>query len=110
MARRYRRYRSGARADSVKVEVLSAGGQVIDTIDPVALDAGRHYFSWDAANYQGTAAHPPSGLSPSWVTRRSAQARLSVDKVISVGMDNGAMSLQLQDLGTTPYDSIKAIL
>ena len=96
-----------ARADSVKVEVLSPSGQVIDTIDAGGLDAGRHYFSWDAANYQGTATFRVVAKLGDKAVNATPQ---SVDKVISVGMENGAMSLQLQDRGATPYNSIKAIL
>lgn len=99
----------GARADSVKVEVLSPSGQVIDTIDAGGLDAGRHYFSWDATNYQGTGT-PTFRVVAKLGDKAVSASTLSVDKVISVGMENGAMSLQLQDRGATPYDSIKAIL
>ena len=37
-----------ARAESVKVDILSPGGQVIDTFNLGALNAGRHNFDWDA--------------------------------------------------------------
>ncbi|MBP9907127.1 MAG: flagellar hook assembly protein FlgD [Rhodoferax sp.] len=98
-----------ARADSVKVEVLSTSGQVIDTINAGGLDAGRHYFSWDASSYQGT-GNPTFRVVAKMGEKAISATPLSVDKVISVGMENGAMSLQLQDRGATAYSSIKAIL
>src|SRR5438105_1664001 len=36
-------------ADTVKVEVLNAGGHVIDTLNLGAQSAGRHSFDWDAS-------------------------------------------------------------
>ncbi|PJC18877.1 MAG: flagellar biosynthesis protein FlgD, partial [Comamonadaceae bacterium CG_4_9_14_0_8_um_filter_60_18] len=43
-----------ARAESVKIDVLSPGGQVIDTINLGALDAGRSNFAWDASKFSFT--------------------------------------------------------
>ncbi|MBV5322457.1 MAG: hypothetical protein JZU60_01320 [Ilumatobacteraceae bacterium] len=97
------------RAESVKVEVLSPGGQVIDTIDAGALDAGRNYFNWDASAYQGTGS--PSFRVIATTGGKAIEATtLSCDKVVSVGIENGAMTVQLQSRGATSYDSIKAIL
>ena len=38
-------------ADNVKIEILTPGGQIIDTINLGALEAGRHSFEWNAASY-----------------------------------------------------------
>src|SRR5512137_2244751 len=39
-------YQIDAAADSVKVEVLSASGQVLDTLDLGAQGSGMHSFDW----------------------------------------------------------------
>jgi flagellar basal-body rod modification protein FlgD len=41
-------------AESVKVEILSPGGQVVDTIDMGTQAAGRHGFTWDASKLTDT--------------------------------------------------------
>ena len=96
-------------ADSVKIEILTPGGQVIDTLNLGALTAGRHTFDWNAASYQGTG-------DPSYrvVATRAGQSvgttALALDRVVSVGSDNGAMSLQLQGRAAVAYSAVKAIL
>jgi flagellar basal-body rod modification protein FlgD len=97
------------RAESVKVDVFSPGGQLVDTINVGAKDAGRHHFDWDASKYNG------GGTLTFKVTatlggKDIAATQLSSDKVLSVGTDNGAMTVQLQNRGSTAYSSVKAIL
>jgi flagellar basal-body rod modification protein FlgD len=95
-------------ADSVKIEILSAGGQVVDTIDLGAQTAGRHPFEWDATGkragetmaYRVTATQ---GGNPVSVTR------LARDMVDSVSNDSGTMNVQLHGLGSTAYDRVKSI-
>ena len=43
-----------ANADSVKVEILSPAGQLLDTLNLGAMTTGRHAFEWDASGYTGT--------------------------------------------------------
>jgi flagellar basal-body rod modification protein FlgD len=97
------------RAESVKVEILSPGGQVIDTIDAGALDAGRNYFNWDASAYHGTGS-PSFRVTATTGGKAIEATTLAQDKVVSVGLENGAMTVQLQGRGAASYSSIKAIL
>ncbi len=97
------------RAESVKIEILSPGGQVLDTINSGALEAGRHYFNWDASSYQGT-GNPSFKITATLGGKPIGATPLSRDTVVSVGNENGAMSVQLQGRGSVAYDSIKAIL
>lgn len=94
-------------ADSLKVEILSAGGQVVGTVNLGAQQAGRVPFEWDASQYSGTSA------TYRIVAMRGDQpvpaSALVSNKVISVGQDNGTLSLQLRGLGTVAYGDIKAI-
>jgi flagellar basal-body rod modification protein FlgD len=97
------------RAESVKVEVLSPGGQVIDTINAGPMEAGRQYFNWNAANYQGT-SNPSFRVTATLGGQAIASTSYARDTVLSVGSDNGAMTVQLQGRGAVAYDSVKAIL
>jgi flagellar basal-body rod modification protein FlgD len=97
------------KADSVKVEIMSSGGKVIDTFDLGALPAGRHAFDWDASNYQGT-GEPSFKVTATRAGKTVTSTSLARDKVVSVGSDNGAMTVQLQGRSAVPYSSVKAIL
>ncbi|MHB8947664.1 MAG: flagellar hook assembly protein FlgD [Rhodoferax sp.] len=96
-------------AEAVKVEILSPGGQLLDTLNLGALDAGRHSFDWDASSYQGT-GEPSFRVTATLGGQPIANTALARDTVTSVGSDNGALSLQLQGRGAVAYSSVKAIL
>jgi len=96
-------------ADSVKVEILSPGGTVIDTIDAGALGSGRNYFNWDASKY-AEAGNPTFRVTATQGGKPVANTSLTRDVVVSVGMEAGALSVQLQGQGAVAYGSIKAIL
>lgn len=98
----------GSDATSVQVEVLSPGGNVIDTLDLGALSSGQHGFTWT----------PDSGVSTDGATFRvvakSGNATLTatplnVDTVQSVSNDAGTLTLQLQNNGSTAYNKIKSV-
>ena len=97
------------RAESVKIDVLSPGGQLIETINAGALDGGRHYFDWDASKYTGGGS-PTFKVTATLGGKAIDATPLTSDKVVSVGIDKGAMSVQLQGRGATAYSSVKAIL
>jgi flagellar basal-body rod modification protein FlgD len=96
-------------ADAVKLEILSPGGTVLETIDMGALPAGRHPFNWDASSYNGT-GEPSFRVTASAGGKTIASTSFAQDKVVSVGSENGALSVQLQGRGAVAYSSVKAIL
>lgn len=97
------------KADKVKIEILSPGGQVLDTFNLGKLEAGRHSFEWDASNYQGT-GEPSFKITATLAGKAVTSTALASDQVISVGSENGAMTVQLKGRAAVAYDSIKAIL
>ena len=96
-------------ADSVKVEVLSPGGTVIDTIQAGSLSAGRNYFNWDASKY-AESGNPTFRVTAKQGDRTIETSTLTRDVVMSVGLEAGAITVQLQGQGSTAYSNIKAIL
>ncbi len=96
-------------ADSVKIDILSAGGQVIDTINLGAQTAGRHLFDW-ASN--GRTANGVVGyrVTATQAGEQVKSAQLARDSVDSVSTDNGVMNVQLRGLGNLTYDKVRAIL
>ena len=95
-------------ADSVKIEVLNAGGRVIDTIDLGAESAGRHGFEWT----------PPQGLDAALgdrfrVVARSGAAAVAAtplmrDRVDAVATGGDTLTLELRFNGSVAYSQIRA--
>lgn len=94
-------------ADAVKVEILSASGQVVDTLNLGAQSAGTHSFDWKA----GTATND-SGLrfrvtSTLGGTTTSATA-LMRDHIDAVSTSGSGFSLELARSGSTAYSKVVA--
>ena len=95
-------------ADSVKIEILSAGGQVLDTIDLGARKAGRHRFDWDTAGRMttGSVSYRVAAVQGDKPVSTTQLVRDSVD---SVSTDSGTMNVQLHGLGSMAYDKVRSI-
>jgi flagellar basal-body rod modification protein FlgD len=95
-------------ADSVKVEVLNAGGRVIDTIDLNAQSAGRHGFEWTPA----AGVDPATGATFRVVAKNGAAnvgfTPLMRDRVDAVVAGGDTLTLELRNSGSVPYDQIRA--
>ncbi|MES2958194.1 MAG: flagellar hook assembly protein FlgD [Pseudomonadota bacterium] len=95
-------------ADSVKIEILNAGGRVIDTVDLGAEGSGRHGFEWT----------PPAGVDANLgqrfriVAKSGAAAVTSTplmrDRVDAVVTGGDTLTLELRSSGSVPYSQIKA--
>jgi flagellar basal-body rod modification protein FlgD len=96
-------------ADSVKIDILSPGGQVLDSFNLGSQSAGRHPFSWDASSYQGT-GEPSYRVTATQGGNAVSTTSLARDTVVSVGSENGAMTVQLLGRGSVAYGDVKAIL
>ena len=97
---------SGA-AETVKVEVLSAGGQLLDTQSLGGRTAGQHDFGF-------TSTSLPEGarfrISASQSGAAVAATELSLGRVLSVSTDaTNALQLQLKDGSTLAYSQLKSI-
>ncbi|HZT56239.1 MAG TPA: flagellar hook capping FlgD N-terminal domain-containing protein [Burkholderiaceae bacterium] len=95
-------------ADAVKVEVLSAAGQVVDTLNLGAQSAGLHGFDWVAGQYDNTSNLTFRVSATSGATRLDATA-LMRDTVNAVSASGSALQLQLARAGTVDYGTVKAI-
>jgi flagellar basal-body rod modification protein FlgD len=97
------------KADSVKVDILSPGGQILESFNLGTVAAGRQSFDWDASNYTGS-GNPSFKVTATLGGQPIATTSLARDKVLSVGSENGVMNIQLAGRSSVTYDSIKAIL
>lgn len=96
-------------ADRVTVQVMSPGGQVIDTLNLGKLPAGRTNFNWDASKYTSTGT-PTFKITATQGTASVTATALARNKVESVSADTTGMTVTLQGGNTVKYDAIKAIL
>ena len=97
------------RAESVKVDVLSPAGQVVDTLNLGALEAGRHHFDWDASGYN-FAGDPSFKVTATLGGQTIGNSTLTRATVSSVGSEGGAMKVQLSNGSAIDYSRVKAIL
>jgi flagellar basal-body rod modification protein FlgD len=84
-------------ADSVKVEIQSADGTTIDTIDLGAQDAGKHDFSWDipssragdALTFKVTATAKGQAVDTLSLQNQTIQAVSNLGTTMALDLDNG---------------------
>jgi flagellar basal-body rod modification protein FlgD len=96
-----------SKADSVKVEILSPAGKVVDTLDLKAQLAGRHSFDWPAANLPDGAPYTFRVLAKSGTSDVSSTA-LMRDHVESVSTSGSGLVLETRRNGPIAYSDVKA--
>lgn len=95
--------------DKVQIQIQTAGGFTLDTLDMGALSEGRHYFNWDASNHAGQQGLTFKVVSTSG-GKEVAHTSYAMDSVTSVGLENNAMKVQLAGRNPVNYSDIKAIM
>ena len=99
-------YELAGKASAVKLEVLSAAGRVIDTVQLGAQDAGRHEFAWPTDVAPGTELR--FRITATSGTNTVASTLLMRDKVESVTTKNGSLVIQTENSGDIAYSDVKA--
>jgi flagellar basal-body rod modification protein FlgD len=94
-------------ADNVKVEVLSAAGQVLDTMNLGAQTAGTHSFDWPAGTNATATGLTFRVTATSGATKLDSTA-LMRDKVDAVNTSGDTLTLELEKSGNVAYDKVKA--
>lgn len=97
-----------AAADSVKVEILSAAGVVIDTIDMGAQSSGLHSFGWPTQTASDSSGLRFRVTALSGATKVAAQP-LMRDHIDAVLTGGDTLTLELARIGSVPYTSVRAI-
>ncbi|WP_010466099.1 flagellar hook assembly protein FlgD [Acidovorax radicis] len=100
----------GSAATKVKVEVMTAGGQVIETMDLGAKAAGRHTFEWDASKYTGSTEGLQFRVSATNGSTKIESTSLALSKVTAAGAEDGQLVLTLANGKTINYSQIKALV
>jgi flagellar basal-body rod modification protein FlgD len=94
-------------ADSVKLEVLDAAGQVVDTQQLGAESSGKHFFQWDASGVPDGSAYT-FRVTPKSGTTTVPSTSLMLDRVVAVSTSGNTLNIELERLGNVAYSDIQA--
>ena len=95
-------------ADAVRIDIMDAAGDVIDTIDLGAQTAGRHSFDWTLGPGVNPLTVAGFRVSASYGTTAVDATPLMRDTVRSVITGGPQLMLELAAAGTVSYASVKA--
>ena len=97
-------------ADSVKVDVLSSAGRVIDTIDIGAETSGRHQFSWTPAEGVDTTGlrFRVSATRGTAAVSSTALQSQQITSVAAGSSGSASMNLTLKVGSTVAYSAVRA--
>ena len=97
-------------ADSVKVDVLTSAGRVIDTIDIGAETSGRHQFSWTPAEGVDTTGlrFRVSATRGTAAVSSTALQSQQITSVAAGSSGSASMNLTLKDGSTVAYSAVRA--
>ena len=97
-------------ADAVSVQVLTASGQVLDTIKLGAQTAGQHPFSWSSTDYANRTDLSFS-ITATSAGQNVAATPLMQSKVLSANPTSNGLTLSLQGVtNPVPYSDVVSIL
>jgi flagellar basal-body rod modification protein FlgD len=95
-------------ADRVQIEVITAAGTVVDTVDLGAAGAGRHFFNWAKEGYS-----PDQQLQFRVKATRGATAveatTYSRDQVVAVNNNGGQLQFELASGNRSDFASIISV-
>ena len=96
-------------AANVKVNITTASGTVVDTVDLGALNAGRHYFAWDSSKYTGDVSSLRFQVAAANGAAKVASTTLSPNLVVATSTTDGALTLELENGESMAYNKVKAV-
>ena len=97
-------------AASVKVQITTASGELVDTIDLGSGTAGRNYFTWDGSSkYSGDTSQLRYSVTATNGSTAVASTALAPHAVIATSAANGALSLELDNGDSVAYSGVKAV-
>lgn len=97
------------KADKVTIKVSSPGGQLLDTIELGAQEAGLHGFQWDASGFQGPGS-PTFTVESTLKGTKVPTTSLAMDTVLAVSSTSSGLSLELAGRSAVAYADVRSIL
>jgi len=99
-------------ADSVKVDIFDANGNLVKSLDMGKQDEGLVRFVWDGTATDGTALADGDysfQVTASAEGKDVAATTYSLGQVMSVALKDGAMEVEVSGLGNLGMDQIRQI-
>lgn len=97
-------------AASVKVQITTATGELVDTIDLGEGQSGRNYFTWKAeGKYSGDTSQLRYSVTATNGTTAVGSTTLAPHAVIATGATNGSLTLELDNGQSVAYSGVKAV-
>ncbi|HRO80300.1 flagellar hook assembly protein FlgD [Alicycliphilus denitrificans] len=97
-------------ATNVKVDIVTAGGVVVDSIDMGAQEGGRHSVEWDASKYQGSTSDLRFRVTATSGETAVKATALMQSQVLATGSQSGALTLTLDNGSTVNYANVLGVL
>ncbi|MBS0390304.1 MAG: flagellar hook assembly protein FlgD [Comamonadaceae bacterium] len=97
-------------ATGVKVEIVTPGGVVVDSIDMGAQEGGRHSFDWDAGKYSGSKSDLRFRVTATNGQAAVKATALTQSQVVATGSKAGALTLTLDNGNTVNYANVLGVL
>jgi len=95
-------------ASSVSIQILSPGGNLLDTIQMGPKSAGQHTFEWDASAYKEKAS-PTFKVIATNGKKSVESTAFAQDTIASTGINGRTMTVQLKGRPPVAYDAIRTI-
>ena len=102
-------YELDGAAQTVKLEILGAAGNVIDTQQLGAQGSGRQSFSWKAGNFAAEGSEVKYRITAANGAKPVTSTLFAHDKVDAVYSKNGSLKLNLERLGPVDYTTVSAV-
>lgn len=99
----------GSAADSVKVEVLSKNGSVVDTLTLGKQTSGRHDFDWPGGAGKSASDGYRFRISASSGSTALSATPLARDTVNAVSANGSSLTLELKQGGSVPYTDVQSV-
>jgi flagellar basal-body rod modification protein FlgD len=96
-------------ANGVKLEMLGAAGNVIDTVQLGAQGTGRQTFSWPAGTKAADGTDLKYRITATQGTAPVTATLYTHDKVNAVFSQDGTLKLNLDRLGAVDYTSVASV-
>jgi flagellar basal-body rod modification protein FlgD len=96
-------------ANAVKLEILGAAGNVIDTVQLGAQGSGRQTFTWNAGSKAADGSELKYRITATNGTKPVASTLYAHDKVDAVYSENGSLKLNLARLGPVDYTAVSSV-
>ncbi|QJY34556.1 flagellar hook assembly protein FlgD [Diaphorobacter sp. JS3050] len=98
-------------ATGVKVEIVTPGGVVVDTIDMGAQEGGRHSFDWDSGKYSGNKSDLQFRVTATTADGSAVTTTpLTQMQVVATGSQSGALTLTLSNGSTVNYANVRGVI